>query len=140
MTDETIKLPRFTRGQVQRASHLLDMLYKPSEIADELGIAVRTIYRVHVSAGCPNRKDEGENIWIPGKKYAAWVSSIARGSTAQKTPMEHDQAYCVRCRHRVPLLSETSEKAKHSKGAIKISGICGECGGQVVKFARAGVE
>ena len=46
--------------QRNRLVRLLNMLYKPSELAEEIGFTVRQIYRVYIPAGCPCIKDENE--------------------------------------------------------------------------------
>ena len=52
---------------------LLDMLYTPKELAEEIGINVRQVYKVYIPAGCPNERDDYRHIWINGRAFQEWV-------------------------------------------------------------------
>jgi len=55
-----------------RLAYLLDMLYTPAELAQEVGFSARQFYRVYVSLGCPCIRDDRRRLWINGKKLASW--------------------------------------------------------------------
>ena len=82
-----------------RANGLLDMLYTPAELADELGIDQRDIYRRLLPAGIPCRKDKTGHIWLHGPEIAQWV----QGLHAVRRSMGESEAYCLKCRSAVPL-------------------------------------
>jgi len=54
----------------------MTMRYRPSELADELGCHVDTVYRTFVPAGCPHTRDSSGHIWIVGTEFAAWARSV----------------------------------------------------------------
>ena len=56
-------------GAQNRNRKLLDMLYTPKELANEIGINVRQVYKVYIPAGCPHERDEHRHIWINGKAF-----------------------------------------------------------------------
>lgn len=68
-----IKLKGRLKGcQRMRLIKLFDMLYKPSELAEEVGFTRRQVYRVYIPAGCPHKRDEHKHIWINGKAFREW--------------------------------------------------------------------
>jgi len=48
--------------QRMRLEKLLDMLYKPRELAEEIGFTQRQVYRAYLPAGCPHDKDDRRHI------------------------------------------------------------------------------
>ena len=71
------------------------MLYKPSEIAELIGVTTETIYRSHLPAGAPFRKDGSGNIFIHGIEFATWAKNIYQNR--KKGPMSENQAWCCKC-------------------------------------------
>ena len=59
---------RLNGRQRLRLGKLLDMLYKPSELAEEIGFAVDQVYRVYVPLGCPRERDSRKRLWIMVKR------------------------------------------------------------------------
>jgi len=55
-----------TQRQMAHLPRLLWMYYSPSELADEIGCNVDTIYKSYIPAGCPHTRDERGRIWIKG--------------------------------------------------------------------------
>ena len=72
-----VKAPRINQATMRRALRLLNMQYRPSEIADELHVGVNTIYRSWIPSGLPCSRDERGQIWIIGTELQAWLASIA---------------------------------------------------------------
>lgn len=58
--------------QRMRLRKLLDMMYLPSELAEEIGFHVQQVYRVYVPLGCPHDRDAKNHLWINGKAFAEW--------------------------------------------------------------------
>ena len=76
--NSTQRQPKFKHAQVVKLARLMDMLYKPAEIAAELEVSPDTVYRSYLPAGCPHTRDKKNNIWIHGPAFASWAkSSIA---------------------------------------------------------------
>lgn len=92
---------RFLRVHLIRLSRLMDMLYKPSEIADEIGVTTETVYRSYLTGGCPFERDKQENIWIHGTSFAAWVRSVVAKNELNR--LADGQAWCLRCRRAVTM-------------------------------------
>jgi len=80
---------RLAGFQRMKLYQLLDMLYKPSELAEEIGITVRQIYRVYIPLGCPCDRAPGR-IFINGKSFAEWYEA-----TYLKQILLEDQAFCL---------------------------------------------
>ena len=76
MNKKTQHTPQIKPAQGRRLQRLLDMEYQPSEIAEETGIPLKTIYRSHIPAGLPVRQDSNGRIWIHGVTYRNWVRAI----------------------------------------------------------------
>lgn len=69
---ETILAGRLDGRQRNRLKRLLDMEYKPSELAQELGINLDQIYLVYIKLGCPHKRDGKRYIQINGKEFQSW--------------------------------------------------------------------
>lgn len=116
-----------SREATLRANGLLDMLYKPSELADELGIPPRVVYDKLVPAGVPHTKDTKGNIWLHGPIVAEWV----RGLTRKKIKLADDHAYCLACRMPVEMVGD--RKVVDNGRMPLIHAECGTCGGSVFR-------
>lgn len=77
---------------MRRALKLLHMRYKPSEVADVLGVGVQTVYRVWIPAGCPSDKDSSGALWIVGTELRAWMEDVedVRRSSKKGRGVRHD--------------------------------------------------
>ena len=125
-----MKLPH---SVIVKAPGLLPMLYKVSELADELKVPERTL-RDWLSAGAPHQRDERKNLWVNGRRFAEWVQ--AQCKSKQPTPMADSQAYCLRCKAVVEL---TNPEIIPIKGQlINIKGVCLQCGCVINRGARHG--
>lgn len=118
------------RSQIIKLSRLLYMKYRPSEIAEILGVNVNTIYQSYLSAGCPHEKDSKGNIWIIGTEFRDWATiEIAQRKSVKNPPMESNQAYCLRCNKRVVMVNPS---VVYSGGNREIlQSICPICGTKV---------
>ena len=129
--------PRIKSVQNRRLRRLLDMEYKPSEIADELGINVKTIYRSYIPLGLPVRHAVDGSIWIHGTTYREWALTIlTTDSEKPKPPMGESEFYCTKCRNRVQAV-EISQVIDKRTRAI---GTCPICGTSVTKFLKRVTE
>ena len=87
------------RGVKFRAYGLLDMMYTPRELADELGIDREDVYRTLIPAGMPGvTRDLHGHIWIHGATAAAWLLAQKR---RRKFTLEQGQFFCLHCRQPV---------------------------------------
>jgi hypothetical protein len=61
-----MRKPLFQHTHIIKLGRMLDMQYRPSEIADEIGVCTDTICRSYLPAGLPCTRDEKGNVWIHG--------------------------------------------------------------------------
>ncbi|MBI5841461.1 MAG: hypothetical protein HZB19_15290 [Chloroflexi bacterium] len=102
-----------------RLGKLLDMLYMPSELAEEVGFITRQIYRVYVPLGCPSTKENG-HIWINGKDFAEWYEA-----TYPKQTLLPDEAFCLTCKKAVEMVNP--ERRRKGRLRYWVCG-CPRCG------------
>lgn len=94
--------PRFQKTQIVKIGRLMDMLYKPVEIAEELDTTADTIVRTWIPAGLPLVTDSRGKKWINGRICAEWIKrQTTRKSIKKKMPDNH--GYCFSCRKAVPM-------------------------------------
>lgn len=91
---------RLNGSQRTRLGKLLDMLYTPSELAEEVGFTVRQVYRVYIPAGCPHSRDRKNRIWINGKEFRYWAQEVYR-----KRELHQDEAFCLTCKLPVKMVN-----------------------------------
>jgi Domain of unknown function (DUF5679) len=124
---------RLTHSVIVKAPGLLPMLYLPAELAGELGMPVRTLYD-WLKAGAPHVQDEGGNLWIDGRAFAAWVAAN-RQQPAARAKLGEDQAYCLRCKQAVTLVDPRREQVKGK--LVLIKGRCPRCGAGINRGGRS---
>lgn len=96
---------RLDGSQRVRLGKLLDMLYSPSELADEVGFARRQVYRVYRHLDCPHEKDEKGYLWINGKQFREWYEV-----TYPRVSVGADEAFCLTCKKPVKITNPTEQK------------------------------
>lgn len=129
-----MKKIRLTRSQQARLRRLLDMEYRPSEIAEEIGLTTDTIYRSHIPAGAPTRTDQKGNIWIRGTAYRDWVKDCLTVRRRSK-PLSLDEAYCLTCME-VRTIQNPKIRPHRKNISIK-SGKCPVCGKKINRYLPA---
>jgi len=106
----------------RRAKGLLDMLYTPDDLADDLGIPQRMVYRRLIPAGLPHTKDSRGHIWIPGPEASQWIDHLFKG---KRFVLGDGQAYCMKCGKAVTIVNPKRWKA----GKLTLlKGTCPHCG------------
>lgn len=124
------RLPLFKHAQVVRLSRLLEMLYKPAELAEEIEVNPDTVYRSYIPAGCPHEVDGRGRIWINGKEFIEWVKGIREfRKQRNRNPLQAGEGYCFRCKKNMPM-SNLREVYSNLK-IVMMQGECGSCGGKV---------
>ncbi|HEY4689649.1 MAG TPA: hypothetical protein VIK33_10080 [Anaerolineae bacterium] len=104
-----------------RANGLLDMLYTPAEMADELGIQQRDVYEKLLPAGLPHQRDETGHLWLHGPEVAHWVRTLRAG----RRLLGDNEAYCLKCRAVVRLVRP--KRVKRGKFTL-LQALCPTCG------------
>lgn len=126
--DEILLRGRLNGRQRLRLSSLLDMMYRPSELAEEIGFEVRQVYRVYVPAGCPHERDQSNHIWINGKAFRTWALEAYR-----KRKLAADEAFCLTCKRPVKIVEpEYFER----KGLKYLTYSCPNCGRKLAKITE----
>jgi hypothetical protein len=117
---------RLNGRQKQRLDTLLDMMYRPSELAEEIGFAVRQVYRVYIPAGCPHERDEQRHIWINGKAFREWALDVYK-----KCKLASDEAFCLTCRQPVKMIDPIQQR----KGRLLyVLCDCPKCGRRLTRI------
>ena len=119
-----MRKPIFDMMIIVKLSRLLDMEYKPSELAKELGVSVDTIYRSYFPAGAPFRVDSQKRYWIHGLIFRAWVLEYT-SQRKLKQKMNPGQGWCFKC-NQVVIIKNPKAKSIN-RGAVIIKGICPLC-------------
>ena len=131
MNEKKPRSPRVSRAFVKRLQRLLDMEYRPGEIAEELEITTETIYKSYIPAGLPHRREANGRIWINGDAFSAWVHAAlekgARYASQRRTPIGPNQAFCLSCRQ-VRDFARITRRVPQSAGRIFVHGVCKVCG------------
>jgi phage FluMu protein Com len=126
---------KLAQAQVFRLRGLLNMMYKPSEIAEELGVSVETIYRSYLPAGAPSVVDSKKRVWIHGPAFAKWVEDYVDHRRGRpRLVMLDSEGYCVMCNTVVAMIN--SRKRDVKKGVARLTGKCPKCGKVVNRFMR----
>ncbi len=121
--------PKVTRGLMRKSILLLNMEYKPSELAEELGVTEKTVYKTWLLSGLPFRKDKTGHVWIVGTQARAWLEVIATQSAVKpKQALLSGQGFCLSCRQAVTL--ENTTKRRWGRAGV-LKGTCPLCGNDV---------
>lgn len=131
-------IPRLGRRQVIKLSRLLNMRYRPSEIAELIGVTAETVRTSYMAAGCPFQRDKNGHIWIVGTEFRHWAEDvIAKKKRKDTIPMEADEAWCFRCRDRVKLIDPQPLKVNLFIELLQSK--CPQCGTKINR-ARASAK
>ena len=116
---------KIPHAAIVRAPGLLPMLYRPSEIAVELGVPAHMVRR-WVGVGVPHERDGRGHIWINGRQLADWVETQRQSRRGPE--LGPDEGYCMRCRRAVSI----SQPLRRANGRARVlSGACPLCGAAV---------
>lgn len=133
-------LPRFKRAQIIRLTRLLNMMYRPSEIAKEIEVTTEMVVRTYLPAGAPHTRDESGHIWIHGWAFRDWAKTVIGAKRARsKHPMTENQAWCMKCNAVVTILNPKPKKL--NRYADLLQGTCAVCGTRVNRaISKRGAE
>jgi hypothetical protein len=124
--EEIILRGRLNGQQRRRLDSLLDMMYRPSELAEEVGFAQRQVYRVYLKLGCPHERDSRNHIFINGRAFKRWVEE-----TYSKARMGDDEAFCLTCKRPVEIVEPVREE---KEGLIYLVSECPDCGRKLARI------
>ena len=129
-----MRQPLLKHTHIIKLGRLLDMLYKPSEIADEIGVSQDTVYRSYLPAGLPHTRDEQDNVWIHGPAFIGWARETISKRKARRRPLPDDQAWCLACKGPVPLINPKIKSV--NRYLEMLQAVCPQCG-TTINRARA---
>ena len=130
MTKEIILKGRLDGNQRNRLVRLLNMLYSPKELANEIGFTKRQVYRVYIPLGCPHEKDSTGRLWINGLTFKDWINDLY-----QKRNLKLNEAFCLTCKKTVKMISP---ERKQKDGLFYYLCNCPNCGRRIAKIITRG--
>ncbi len=98
-----MRQPLLKHTHIVKLGRILNMLYKPSEIAEEIGVAQDTIYRSYLPAGLPHSRDAGGNVWIHGPAFVSWAMDTIAQKKSKRSALPDGHAWCLKCNCAVKL-------------------------------------
>lgn len=102
-----MRQPHLKHMQIIRLSRILNMIYKPGELAEEIGVTQDTIYRSYLPAGMPHERDQAGSVWIHGPAFIAWAKQTVAKKKSQRIGLPPGQAWCMKCNKSVRLIKPT---------------------------------
>jgi hypothetical protein len=108
-----MRQPQLKHTQIIRLQRLMDMLYRPAEIAEEIGVTPDTVYRSYIPAGLPHTRDAGGEVWIHGPSFADWARATICRQRSDRKPLPDGYAWCIRCKAPVPLVNPKRRAVNH---------------------------
>lgn len=128
---------KIMREYIRCLPRLMDMMYKPSEIAEEIGVTTEVITRSYLPDGCPFERDKKGNLWIHGLSFAAWMRAVNDRQRHLGT-LADGEAWCIKCQAAVPLVRP---RMRHQGRYTKIyQGKCERCGSKINRAYAASDE
>ena len=107
---------------------VFEMMYRPSELANELGISVHQFYRVYIPGGCPHERDDRNHIWVNGKAFSEWYQEVYK-----KRRLEIDQAFCLTCKKAVLMIEPVR---KQEEGLTYYICKCPHCNRKIARIVE----
>jgi hypothetical protein len=117
--------PLLKHAHIVKLGRLLDMLYKPSEIAEEIGVTNDTIYRCYLPAGLPHLRDEQGRIWIYGPAFVSWAKETIAKKQSQRAGLPDGYAWCMKCNQAVPLINPKVKAINRYIELLQSKCLCG---------------
>ncbi len=97
---EIVLAGRLDGRQRNRLKSLLDMMYTPRELSEEIGINVDRVYMVYIPGGCPHERDGVRRIWINGLEFRKWFEEVYA-----KHSLGPGEAFCLTCKRPVKMIN-----------------------------------
>jgi len=99
--------PLLKHTHIVKLARFLDMMYRPSEIAEELGVHKETVYRSYLPAGLPYIEDDKHRFWIHGPAFVAWAKETVAKKRTDRKGLEEGYAWCMKCNTPVKMAKPT---------------------------------
>jgi hypothetical protein len=117
---------RLDGRQRNRLKRLLDMLYSPKELAEEVGFDKEQVYRVYVPLGCPHERDSRNHLLINGATFIEWYQQQYK-----KTHLSEGESFCKSCKKAVAIVDG---KQQVKDKLTYILSLCPYCGRKLTKI------
>jgi hypothetical protein len=134
LRSQMTRQPLLKHTHIVKLGRFLDMLYKPSEIAEEIGVTADTVYRSYLPAGLPHTRDAQGDIWIHGPAFTAWARETISKKKARRAGLPDGYGWCLKCSQAVPLNNPTIKPSNFYLELLQAP--CPHCG-RTVNRARA---
>lgn len=134
-----------TVSQYKRANVLLDMLYTPKELAEELGdgLTPKRIYQYLIpDHNMPHEKDAQGHVFLHGLAVAKWSNDILEARRKRKEKggdIPAGYSYCMTCKKATVLNDVETKTVVIQKGSRKLTykkGKCSQCGRITTVFTQ----
>lgn len=129
-----MRTPLLKHTHIVKLTRILNMLYRPSEIAAEIGTTSDTIYRSYLPAGLPHTRDDAGDIWIHGPAFVAWARETVSKRASEREGLPDGHGWCMKCNRAVRLDNPTARPVSRYLELLQAS--CPRCG-STVNRARA---
>jgi hypothetical protein len=131
-----MRQPHLKHVQIIRLGRLLDMLYRPAEIAEEIGVTSDTVYRSYLPAGCPYTRDRSGDFWIHGPAFVAWARATITQKRTRRQGLPDGMAWCLKCNQPVELVEPSVRPL--NRYLELLTGRCPHCGTAINRGRKAG--
>lgn len=131
-----MRQPLLKHCHIVKLGRFLNMLYRPSEIAEEIGVITDTVIRSYLPAGLPHERDAQGNVWIHGPAFIGWAKETIARKKSRRTGLPDGTAWCLRCRRPVQMIDP---QVRSSSRYLEImQSICPSCGATVNRARSRG--
>ncbi len=124
------RLPKIPHSAIVRAPGLLPMLYKITEVSEELRVSEDRV-RQWISQDLPVERDAQEHTWVDGEALQQWIRALQQTRAARK--LGKGLAFCFRCDETVAFQPLTVSRNGHH---LLESGFCPKCGTTLHRGAK----
>jgi hypothetical protein len=133
-----MRQPLLKHCHIIKLGRILNMMYRPSEIAEEIGVITDTISRSYLPAGLPHERDDQGNVWIHGPAFVAWAKETIARKKSKRAGLPEGYAWCMSCKHPVRMIDP---KVRSSNRYLEImQSACPACGTTVNRARSRGTS
>ena len=106
---------KITNSILSKLKRLMDMAYRISEIAMELGVSEPTVRDWISRLDAPHRKDGNGHIWIIGTELRDWILAQQKEKSSRRQSLAEGEFWCLVCGKPVTVAEseETEIKPNH---------------------------
>jgi len=124
-----MRTPHLKHQHIVKLGRLLDMLYRPSEIAEEIGVTQDTVYRSYLPAGLPHIRDAEGHVWVHGPAFISWARETITHKKKTRHGLPEGQAWCMKCNQPVELINPKIKTVNRYLELLQAA--CPHCGKKI---------